>query len=404
MMSLKVKMFGDFTISDGKNSISNTANRSKKVWSLIAYLVYHRERIVKQKELIELIWGDEDKGVNPSGALKTLLYRARAELDYLWSGAGKQLIICSHNGYMWNPECRVEIDCDTFERVISDADTLELEKVVEALKLYEGDFLDKMSSEFWVIPISAYFHNVFIDCLRNVVPRMIEEKRFDEALAFCRIATNIESYNEEVHCLCMQTYLACGKQKKAIEVYQKLSERLLSELGVIPSEETRALYHEAIKTNNSHTISISTLQEQLKESSEKTGALICEYDFFRVLYYSMARSVMRNGIAVHIALISAVDKDGELSLRKLDRVMPNVENVIRQSLRRGDSAAKCSVSQYVIMLPRANYENSCMVCERIIKSYYKKFTRADALLRYEVCPLEPDDKENYQWIRESSDN
>jgi hypothetical protein len=142
----------------------------------------------------------------------------------------------------------------------------------------------------------------------------------------------------------------------------------------------------------------------LKESSEKTGALICEYDFFRVLYYSMARSVMRNGIAVHIALISAVDKDGELPLRKLERVMPNVENVIRQSLRRGDSAAKCSVSQYVIMLPRANYENSCMVCERIIKSYYKKFTRADAQLRYEVCPLEPDDKENYQWIRDTSDN
>jgi hypothetical protein len=130
------------------------------------------------------------------------------------------------------------------------------------------------------------------------------------------------------------------------------------------------------------------------------GALICEYDFFRVLYFSMARSVMRSGIAVHIALISAVDKNGELPLKKIEKVMPNVEDVIQHSLRRGDSAARCSASQYVIMLPRANYENTCMVCERIIKAYYKKYARNDVMLRYEVRALEPDDKENFQWIRE----
>ena len=113
----------------------------------------------------------------------------------------------------------------------------------------------------------------------------------------------------------------------------------------------------------------------------------------------MARSVMRNGIAVHIALISAVSKDGEFSNKRREKVMANIEDSIRYSLRRGDSAAKCSATQYVIMLPRANYENSCMVCERILKAYYKKNARNDVQIRYEVCALEPDDKENYQWIK-----
>ena len=218
------------------------------------------------------------------------------------------------------------------------------------------------------------------------------------------VASTIEPYNEEIHRLYMETYISCGEQKKAVEVYKKLSERLLSELGVIPSDETREIYYEAIKTNNLHSITVDTLQSQLREISDRPGALVCEYDFFRVLYYSMARSIMRNGIAVHIALISVVEKKGELSPKKLERVMPCVEDTICRSLRRGDSVAKCSVSQYVIMLPRANYENSCMVCERIIRSFNKKYSHSDVSLNYAVCPIEPDDKESFQWIRDPSVN
>jgi DNA-binding SARP family transcriptional activator len=398
MNVLQVNMFGTFEIVNC-DKILSVNNRSKKVWSLVAYLIYHRNRVVKQSELIDLIWGDSDKSINSTGALKTLLYRARTELDGIWEGAGKQLIVCSGDGYCWNKEYAVESDFEKFDRLALQIDGADLELCIEALKLYRGDFLDKMSSELWVMPITVYYHNIFIECVQNVVPRLIENGRLDEALQFCRVAAGIEPYNEDIHCLYMRACIASSKQKKAIDIYQKLSERLSSELGVIPSENVRALYHEAVKINNTHTISLETLQEQLREKTNELGALICEYDFFRVLYYSMARSVMRNGIAVHIALISAVSKDGEFSNKRREKVMANIEDSIRYSLRRGDSAAKCSATQYVIMLPRANYENSCMVCERILKAYYKKNARNDVQIRYEVCALEPDDKENYQWIK-----
>lgn len=404
MNKLQINMLGEFSISETNNNISNTSNRSRKVWSLIAYLVYHRGNVIKQSELISRLWGENMDSANPSGALKTLLYRARAELDNLWSGAGKQLILSCGDGYCWNDAFEVSVDCEAFERLAMDDQEMSLDEKIGLLALYQGDFMEKMSSELWVLPIASYYHNLFIRSLLTNVPQMIEAKRFNEALRLCSVASRIEPYNEEVHCLYMQTYLAFGKQKKAIEIYEALSERLLSDLGVIPSEAARAVYHEAVKTQNSYTISVETLQSQLREDSDEMGALICEYDFFRVLYYSMARSVMRSGIAVHIALISAVDKNGDLPLKKIEKVMPNVEDAIQHSLRRGDSAARCSASQYVIMLPRANYENSCMVCERIIKAYYKKYARNDALLRYEVRALEPDDKENFQWIREPLNN
>ncbi|MBE6895668.1 MAG: hypothetical protein E7477_01085 [Ruminococcaceae bacterium] len=404
MKKIVVNMFGGFSIREGDTTVSNMNNRSKKVWSLIAFLIYHRDRVCSQKELIDLFWNEEGIDVNSNGALKTLLYRARAELDKLFDGAGKSLIQYNGSGYYWNNEVETFVDCDKFEEVISDIENSSLDEIIEALDLFQGDFLEGMNSEFWVMSLSTYYHNLFIDCLSKVIPIMIDAGKFDEALSFCRIATNIEPYNEEVHRFYMQTCIASGNQKKAVEIYQKLSERLISELGVIASEETRSLYYEATKTINLSSITIDLLKGQLREMSDRPGALVCEYDFFKVLYYSMARSIMRSGIAVHVALISVTEKKIELTPKKLEKVMPYLEDTICRSLRRGDTLAKCSISQYVIMLPRATYENSCAVCERIIRAFNKKYIHNDVNLTYAVCPIEPDDKESFQWIREPMDN
>ena len=141
------------------------------------------------------------------------------------------------------------------------------------------------------------------------------------------------------------------------------------------------------------------LQTQLQEKNSYPGALLCDYDFFRVLYYSMARSILRNSIAVHLALITISGRhDTQLSTQKREKIIENLGNTIRGSLRRGDSAARCSATQYIIMLPRANYEDSCKVCERIFKAYFNNFSRLDVSLRYEVFPIQPDDKENIRWI------
>jgi len=193
-----------------------------------------------------------------------------------------------------------------------------------------------------------------------------------------------------------------GEHKRAVDIYRKLSDRLLAELGVIPSRDTRALYHEAIKSSNEFAISVEMLQDQLKETDDIGGALVCEFDFFRVLCHSMSRSILRSGIAVHLALITMRGKKvSEHDTKRWDKLQTCLQDSIRLSLRRGDSLSRCSASQYVVLLPRANYENSCMVCERIVRAYYQKQSRLDAELRYDVFPIELDDKENLKWMNDS---
>lgn len=406
--ALEVKMFGEFSISANGKSVSDNDNRSRKIWSLLAYLIMNRGKVVKQSELIQILWDEDDRGVNPIGALKTLFYRARTELDHLWEGAGKQLIISQSNGYTWNPEFFMTLDVKEFEDLCEKLETetsASLEERSRLAQLHRGEFLERLSTELWIMPVSAYYHNTYVYHLLQVLPELGEAERYEEMADLCQTAVVLEPYNEAVHCFYMRACIGLGQQKRAVELYQKLSDRLLADLGVIPSEETRGLYHEAVKHNNEHMLSVEMLQSQLCEKDSAPGALICEYDFFRVLHYSMARSMLRNGMAAHLVLLSVTGRrDAELSTKKREKVMANMEEVIRYSLRRGDAAARCSAMQYVIMLPRANYENSCMVCERILRAYYQKFSRQDAEIRYEVFPLQPDDKENFQWVREPFPN
>ena len=405
---LKVQMLGVFSIFANGKSISVYDNRSRKVWSLLAYLIINHNKVVKQDELIQILWDEDDRGVNPVGALKTLFYRARLELDNLWAGAGKQLILRQDGGYTWNNDFAMTLDVEDFEKLSEKLETEsapDLEDAVQLVHLYQGEFLEHLSAELWVMPVTAYYHNTYMFHLQRLLPILLEAGRHQEVMDICQMATVLEPYNEEVHSCYMRACIHAGQQKRAVELYQKLSERLLSDLGVIPSEGTREIYYEAVKHNNEHILTVEMLQSQLREKESALGALICEYDFFRVLYYSMARSMLRNGNAIHLALLSVSAKlDAELSTKKREKIMANLEEVIRYSLRRGDTAARCSATQYVIMLPRANYENSCMVCDRVLRAYYYKFSRMNAEIRYEVFPMQPDDKENFRWVREPFTN
>ena len=61
--SLKVNMFGAFSISMGDVSVCDTDNRSKKVWSLLAYIIYHRNGTIKAGELQSLLWSDNEREI-----------------------------------------------------------------------------------------------------------------------------------------------------------------------------------------------------------------------------------------------------------------------------------------------------------------------------------------------------
>lgn len=393
MDKLQVRMLGEFSISTDTQQLCDSENRSRKVWTLLAYLIYHRHRVVTQDELLTLLWDDASDSANPNGALKTIFHRARTTLDRLWPRAGHELILRQGGGYIWNSEIPLTLDTDLFDQLcrtedISDEE--QLRQTLDALALYRGDFLDRMSSDPWIIPISVYYHNCYIQTLLKVLPVLIDSGRQSDAVTLCQVATAVEPYHEQICAYQMRALLDLDEQKKVMSIYTDFSDQLFANFGVLPSDDLRALYFEAANTISDCALPIELVCDQLKETNPPDGAMICEYDFFRIVCRSVARSIARTGITVHIALFTVSDKSGgDLSKRSLLRVMENLETQVRMNLRRGDAATRCSISQYILMLPQANYENSCKVCERILKAFYRKYPHSPAGIQYTVHPLNP---------------
>ena len=390
---LQVDMLGEFSVRFGEQCLSDNS-RSRKVWLLLAYLLYHHNRVVPQEELIRLLWADGSRD-NPTGALKTTMHRVRAVLDAFGSSMGHDLILRRGEGYCWNPEHSPALDLHRFERLCLEADTQFdedacLQLRLEALALYRGDFLPKLASEAWVMPIATYYHNLYVETLLTTLPMLEARGRFRETIELCHAALVIEPYHEPIYQHRMRALLQTGERSAAAAVFEEMSELLLSAFGVLPSDESRTLYRQAVQSERMQTIPSGMLASLLREETPAHGALLCDFDFFRTIYQSKARTMERSGEAAHIGLISVTDSEGrDLPRRSLDRAMENLQEQVCFNLRRGDIVSRCSGSQYIILLSGANYENSCMVCERIIKAFCRQYPHSPAVLRYSVQPVEP---------------
>lgn len=391
--TLQVQMLGQFTLRYGDRTISDSDDRSRRVWSLLAHMLYNHGRSFAQEELIHLYWSNNEKSADPGNALKSIFHRIRTALDKLQPGLGRLLIRRKAGRYFWNNAMPLSLDIEDFEAHFHAAeaagdDDVRLAEYQAALALYAGDPLPRMTDEIWTIPIVAYYHSLYTRAAAGAIELLEKQERTAEAVALCRRAIHIEPYQEDLYEHLMRGLLRTGDMKGAMSVYEEMSELLLAHFGVMPSETLRTLYRQATRTVNDRTLTMDEVCSQLAEPAPHGGAMVCEYDFFKILYRAEARSIARNGHSANICLLSVSGKDGEmLARRSLDPAMNNLQVLVQNNLRSGDAIARCSISQYIILLPQANYENSRMVADRLVSAFYRRYPHSPARLRYTVQPL-----------------
>lgn len=391
--TLQVQMLGQFPLRYGDRTISDSDDRSRRVWSLLAYMLYNHGRSFAQEELIHLYWSNGEKSADPGNALKSIFHRIRTALDKLQPGLGRLLIRRKAGRYFWNNVIPLSLDTEDFEAHFHAAeaagdDDVRLAEYQAALALYAGDPLPRMTDEIWTIPIVAYYHSLYTRAAAGAIELLEKQERTAEAVALCRRAIHIEPYQEDLYEHLMRGLLRTGDMKGAMSVYEEMSELLFAHFGVMPSETLRTLYRQATRTVNDRTLTMDEVCSQLAEPAPHGGAMVCEYDFFKILYRAEARSIARNGHSANICLLSVSGKDGEmLARRSLDPAMNNLQVLVQNNLRRGDVIARCSISQYIILLPQANYENSRMVADRLVSAFYRRYPHSPARLRYTVQPL-----------------
>ncbi|MGM9521424.1 MAG: BTAD domain-containing putative transcriptional regulator [Oscillospiraceae bacterium] len=392
--TVKVNMLGEFSIS-GEGSgcvVSDQNNRSKKVLMLLEYLLTFRTREISQNELIELLWPDDDTD-EPANTLKTLLHRTRSALDGLGAGIGKSLIICRRGTYAWNNAVNTEIDAEQFENFCKlsedGSDEERLKYLLEAIKLYKGDFLPKSSTELWAVPLTTYYHTLYLNTVHEAVELLKKAGRYDEIVSICQHAVTIDPFDEQLHLAIINALSAGGMQQAAMNHYNHVTELFMDKFGITPSQELTALYKELVKATNSTEMNLGIIRDELRESEKTRGAFFCEYEFFKDVYRLQARAAARTGNVVQIALMSIVDPNNKLSQKQVTVAMQRLKEVISLSLRNSDVFSRYSVTQYIIMLPCASVEDSEMVLGRIRANFRRAYPHMNIMFHYTSLPMEP---------------
>lgn len=393
MDPIRICMLGEFTLQAGTALVRESGNRSRRIFSLLSFLICHREHPVSQYKLIEQLWGDNAEVSNPENTLRILLHRTRSLLDQLYEGAGRECLLRKDGSYCWNPAVPITLDYEHFEQLCQNTGRQPEERLtdlLEALSLYRGEFLSHQSSDGWVIPISTHFQNLFLLASQEAAQLLFQSQRYEEAAAICRRCLTVEPYSEPVCQILIRILAATNQSKAAAEVYESLSQRLFADFGIRPSEETRTLYRNLVHSPEDRTMDMDEVLEHLQEPDAPPGALQCDYDYFKILCFAERRAIERSGSVTHVALLSIAGTPAKpLTPRSRNRIMNQLGQTMRTNLRRGDVISQCSATQYIVLLPKANYENSCMVCRRIIAAFQRAHPHISIRINHLVQPLTP---------------
>ncbi|MCL2677969.1 MAG: hypothetical protein FWE85_02825 [Clostridiales bacterium] len=372
-----IQMLGGFAISQGSKTLSHSVGRTKQIWTLIEYLLFNTNTDVSQEKLIEVLWPRDDIN-NPQNALKNLAYRARLLLTECF-GEEYSFIISKGNTYSWNRELPQTLDVKELESayaLASGKNELSAEEKIEqhlrAIALYKGDFLPNSAVEAWVIPLTAYFRQIYMSCVIEAEVLLAAQGRHKEIINICADAIARDPFEEVVHEKIIRAYIAVGDTHKALDHYNYVTNLFYRELGVKISNEIRALYHQIIQTVNDVELNINIVKNDLTESLGMSAPYICEYEVFKNIYRMECRNLVRSGKSIYIMLASISYENGTVPKPPvLTSCMDKLLKSITYSLRRSDVVARFSRSQYIILLRSLTYENGLEIISRISKFFSK---------------------------------
>ncbi len=386
---LSVNLLGGFSMERNGRILTDDINRSQKLWSVLAYLVIHRDRDIPQSEFIEQFWQTENSS-NPASALKTLLYRIRAMIEPLF-GEEVSPVIARRGAYTWNRDIPCFVDVDRFEQLCAQAqkpghsDQERLELYREAAALYQGMLLPRLSDHIWLMPLVTHYHTLFVSAVKEMSVLLAEQNLYDELTQLCLRASTLDPLDESLHILAIRALLYQGRHTQALKHYESATELLYRSLGVRTSQELRDLYAEIMAMEQELETDLDAIREDLRESADRPGAFVCEYGFFREIYRLEARRSSRSGVCVHIALLTvAMPDDTAPPLKQLNTTMDQLLSVLKSHLRCGDVISRYSAAQYVIMLPASNYENSARVLERIVSIFQRQHRHNFLKITYKI--------------------
>ena len=140
-------MLGGFSLWEEEHLLASNKEKNGKIWNLLAYLIFNRNRALSPAELPELLCRDE-KIEDPVNTVKNLVYRLRKQLqDY--GLEGNYCILQQGGTYGWNPAVPLQLDLEDFVWLYRQANQENIEKKRWTFIFGQQSFMKVHSFPIW---------------------------------------------------------------------------------------------------------------------------------------------------------------------------------------------------------------------------------------------------------------
>jgi DNA-binding SARP family transcriptional activator len=214
---------------------------------LLKYLVCERNRVVPADVIAEALWpGTGRQGL---GNVRYSMHALREKLEpHRARGSRSAFIVTVQGGYALDRR-HVRIDADDYDEAISQGleagsrgdDEFAVERLVDALALYRGDFLADEPYVDWALDERDRLHNLAGRALRALTKIMLGRHDLDAAAEYLEQLAELEPLDAETHRDLLAVWLAQGRRAEASRRYAIFRTRMLREFGEEPEFQLQDL-------------------------------------------------------------------------------------------------------------------------------------------------------------------
>jgi len=188
-----INLFGGLSICGERGKMLEAEMKSPLCAKMLVLLLMNRKRGMTAREISDILWPDKDYD-NPTGNLRSLLFRLRATLRYV---TDIELVVTMPNGYRINPDIVVETDYEEFEKICEEQDIIKntaqkIKELGKAVTLYQGKLFPTGSSEHWLIPYHSRYHLMYLQMLNELMELLNDEKQYELMYDYAMLAISVE--------------------------------------------------------------------------------------------------------------------------------------------------------------------------------------------------------------------
>ena len=291
METLQITLFGHVSVVHPHANWPLKLSRSTQAF--FAYLLL-QQNLVSRDVLMDVFWVDHSPD-RARSSLTTALWRLRQLLEPDDVTPGTYLVTGSMGEVGFNWDSRHFLDTKSFEQHISlllrkpnaELRDHDIEQIEQVLTLYRGDLLEGMYED-WALRERERFRSLHLNCLTRLMEFYAGRKDFERSIDLAREILRRDPMREEIHRALMRLYLESGQRTLAMSQYVQCRDLLSQELGVLPLQETMALYQQILASSQADAQKASG-----QPSSQEIAQLLDELHLVRHSIIEAARALER---------------------------------------------------------------------------------------------------------------